>query len=60
MPRADGILKQQLMALEIEFRQNGMIYGCPPGRHDDLAISCAMLTWAAQLYGWQGDASGRR
>jgi len=36
------------MALEIEFRQSGMIYGCPSGQHDDLAISCAMLTWAAQ------------
>lgn len=39
---------EQLMALEIEFRQSGMIYGCPSGRHDDLAISCAMLAWAAQ------------
>ena len=39
---------EQLMALEIEFRQSGMIYGCPSSRHDDLAISCAMLVWAAQ------------
>jgi hypothetical protein len=39
---------EQLMALEIEYRQSGMIYGCPSGRHDDLAISCAMLNWAAQ------------
>jgi hypothetical protein len=39
---------EQLMALEIEYRQSGMIYGCSPGRHDDLAISCAMLAWAAQ------------
>jgi hypothetical protein len=39
---------EQLMALEIEFRQSGMIYGCPSGQHDDLAISCAMLIWAAQ------------
>jgi hypothetical protein len=39
---------EQLMALEIEFRQSGMIYGCSSGRHDDLAISCAMLAWAAQ------------
>ena len=39
---------EQLMALEIEYRQSGMIYGCSPGRHDDLAISCAMLVWAAQ------------
>ena len=39
---------EQLMALEIEFRQSGMIYGCSSGQHDDLAISCAMLAWAAQ------------
>ena len=39
---------EQLMTLEIEYRQNGMIYDCPSGRHDDLAISCAMLVWAAQ------------
>ena len=39
---------EQLMALEIEFRQSGMIYGCPSGQHDDLAISCAMLAWATQ------------
>ena len=39
---------EQLMALEIEYRQSGMIYGCPSGRHDDLAISCAMLVWAAR------------
>ena len=38
---------EQLMALEIEYRQSGMIYGCPSGHHDDLAISCAMLVWAA-------------
>ena len=39
---------EQLMTLEIEYKQSGMIYGCPSGRHDDLAISCAMLVWAAQ------------
>ena len=38
---------EQLMALDIEYRPSGMIYGCSPGRHDDLAISCAMLVWAA-------------
>ena len=26
----------------------GTIYNCPSGQHDDLAISCAMLVWAAQ------------
>ena len=39
---------EQLMALEVEVRQSGMIYNCLSGRHDDLAISCAMLVWAAQ------------
>ena len=39
---------EQLMALEIEVRQSGMIYNCPSGRHDDLAISCAMMVWAAK------------
>jgi Terminase large subunit, T4likevirus-type, N-terminal len=39
---------EQLMALEVEIRQSGLIYSCPSGRHDDLAISMAMLVWAAQ------------
>ena len=39
---------QQLMQLEIEFKQNRMVYKCPVGHHDDLAMSCAMLVWAAQ------------
>jgi hypothetical protein len=39
---------EQLMRLEIEFKQNRMIYKCPVGHHDDLAMSCAMLIWAAQ------------
>jgi Terminase large subunit, T4likevirus-type, N-terminal len=38
---------EQLMRLEIEFKQNRMVYKCPVG-HDDLAMSCAMLVWAAQ------------
>ena len=38
----------QLMALEVEIRQSGMIYKCSPGRHDDLAISLAILAWAAK------------
>ena len=37
---------EQLTTLEIDYRQNGRIYGCPSGRHDDLAISCAILIWA--------------
>ena len=39
---------EQLMCLEIEFKQNRMVYKCPGGHHDDLAMSCAMLVWAAQ------------
>jgi hypothetical protein len=39
---------EQLMRLEIEFKQNRMVYKCPVGHHDDLAMSCAMLVWAAQ------------
>lgn len=39
---------EQLVALEPEQRQSGIVYKCPSGRHDDLAISLAMLAWAAQ------------
>jgi hypothetical protein len=37
----------QLHALEPEYRETGAVYHCPAGQHDDLAISCAMLAWAA-------------
>jgi hypothetical protein len=39
---------EQLMALETEVRDSGIVYSCPPGQHDDLGISCAMLAWAAR------------
>jgi hypothetical protein len=39
---------EQLMDLETEFRESGIVYKCLPGQHDDLGISCAMLAWAAQ------------
>ncbi|MGH9548265.1 MAG: hypothetical protein ACRD3W_02775 [Terriglobales bacterium] len=39
---------QQLATLEAEYRPNGTVYSCPAGHHDDLAISCAMLSWAAR------------
>lgn len=39
---------EQLMALEPKQRDSGMVYNCPSGQHDDLAISLAMLAWAAQ------------
>jgi hypothetical protein len=38
----------QLMALEREQKENGVIYKCPSGQYDDLGISLAMLAWAAQ------------
>jgi len=28
-------------------RESGTVCTCPPGQHDDLGISCAMLAWAA-------------
>jgi hypothetical protein len=55
----DGPMSQkayeQLMNLETELRDTGIIYKCLPGQHDDLGISCAMLAWAARhphLQGW--------
>jgi hypothetical protein len=39
---------EQLNNLEAECRENGRVYSCPAGQHDDLGISCAMLAWAAQ------------
>src|SRR5262245_33821505 len=39
---------EQLMGLETELRESGIVYSCPPGQHDDLGISCAMLAWAAR------------
>jgi hypothetical protein len=38
---------EQLMGLETELRESGVVYSCPSGQHDDLGISCAMLAWAA-------------
>src|SRR5579859_3898669 len=38
---------EQLVNLETEYRETGTVYTCPPGLHDDLGISCAMLGWAA-------------
>ena len=48
---------EQLMALEAELRDTGLVYTCPSGHHDDLGISCAMLAWAARhphLSSWVG------
>jgi hypothetical protein len=39
---------EQLASLEPEQRESGTVYKCPSGQHDDLAMSLAMLAWAAQ------------
>jgi hypothetical protein len=39
-----------------EQRESGIVYKCPPGQHDDLGVSLAILAWAAQhlhLNAWQ-------
>jgi hypothetical protein len=54
---------EQLTALETEYRDTGTVYSCPPGQHDDLAMSCAMLAWAAthpHLDYWSNGASRPR
>jgi hypothetical protein len=54
---------QQLEGLETEYRESGVVYSCPPGQHDDLGISCAMLAWAARhphLSSWVGTALAAR
>jgi hypothetical protein len=38
----------QLTQLEVQLRDSGRIYACPNGRHDDLAISIALVVWAAR------------
>jgi hypothetical protein len=38
----------QLEGLQLEMRETGVVYSCLPGQHDDLAISCCMLNWAAR------------
>jgi hypothetical protein len=46
---------EQLVALQTEMTETETLYRCLPGQHDDLAISCAMLVWAAghpDLPGW--------
>ena len=54
---------EQLMRLDTEMRETGIVYSCPAGQHDDLGISCAMLAWAARhphLGSWVGSAAPRR
>jgi hypothetical protein len=35
---------EQLMNLDTELRESGIVYKCLPGQHDDLGISCAIRT----------------
>ena len=54
---------EQLAMLEVEYREGGVVYACPPGKHDDLGISLAMLTWAARhrhLKDWQRNLEAAR
>ena len=47
---------EQLAALEPEQRESGIVYNCPAAQHDDLAISLAILAFAARhlhLNDWQ-------
>ena len=39
---------EQLMISKKKSDQSGIIYRCLSRHHDDLAISCAMVVWAAQ------------
>jgi hypothetical protein len=64
---ADGPMSrkayEQLVRLETEMRESGIVYKCLPGQHDDLGISCAMLAWAARhphLVHWVGAALAAR
>jgi hypothetical protein len=50
---------QQLASLVLELRDSGTVYSCPPGQHDDLAISCAIVNWATNhphLHDWYNQA----
>ena len=54
---------EQLVQLETEMRESGIVYTCPSGKHDDLGISLAMLVWAGRhphLPYWVRDANAAR
>src|SRR5690242_6423537 len=54
---------EQLMMLELDMRETGIVYRCPSGQHDDLAISLAMMVWAAShphLHVWMRALEPRR
>ena len=47
-PESVRALMSNSWQLEPEQRPSGMVFKCPSGQHDDLAMSLAMLAWAAQ------------
>jgi hypothetical protein len=54
---------QQLVDLQVDFRDTGIVYECVSGHHDDLAIACAMVVWAARhphLPSWTHNVERRR
>jgi hypothetical protein len=54
---------EQLADLELEYRETGKVYQCASGRHDDLGISLAMLSWAARhphLVSWTRNMEAAR
>ena len=53
----------QLVDLQMELRPGGTVYRTLPGHHDDLAISCCMVAWAARhphLRSWSTTAFADR
>jgi hypothetical protein len=53
----------QLADLQTEMREGSTVYSTLPGQHDDLAISCCMLAFAARhphLHSWMRHASAER
>jgi hypothetical protein len=64
---ADGPMSrrayQQLHLLQREMRETGTVYSTTPGQHDDLAMSCCMLTFATHhphLRHWSVNAFAER
>ena len=64
LPSAESMRAyEQLMSLDVDLRDTGRIYRCLSGQHDDLAISCALVGWAARhphLEYWKRALAPRR
>jgi len=60
MPRRECV---DMDAVWGKARESGIVHSCPPGQHDDLGISCAMLALAARhphLSSWVSPAISAR